>query len=181
MHQFVNLLVANPKSQIKKGDQLPESPCFPYNGKDDPIQTTLRGFIGDKSVVVITVPGPFTPVCSTEHIPPFLSLISEINKLGYEIIILSTSSPDAMYAWGETFLEKPKTGVTFLATDADAPYQMGIGVGEHEGSGLGYFFQRGVVFLKNGVVQDFFLETNSCLVTATAADKTFAALKLFAQ
>ncbi len=186
-HQFVTQLVNHPQAQIQEGDFFPESPCFFYDQNDPKkvIESSLRGFMGERTAVVVTIPGPYTPVCTSVHIPEYLKLVDRINALGYELIVLAPSSPDGMRAWfndlindnfDETNPYNSKSAVEFLATDFDAPYQMGVGMEGHSGRGLGYTFMRGAIIVVKGKVEGVYMEIDPANMTVSKADNIYQTL-----
>jgi len=68
----------------------------PYRWQD---QTTEDYFAG-KNVVVFSLPGAFTPTCSTYQLPDFEKLYSEFKDLGIdEIYCISVNDAFVMNAW----------------------------------------------------------------------------------
>lgn len=167
-HQFASYLNNNPKPQIKVGDTFPGSPCYIFNEEGKVLQLPLPTLIGNRKAIVITVPGPFTPTCHNKHLPPYIARIDQINAIGYEVIVLSTSSPDVMREWKKSIAAEKK--IEFIAVDADAPYQMGIGIDKQANRGLGLVFQRGVFILEGGTIRNICLETDPGIVNVTAAE-----------
>lgn len=54
-----------------------------------------------KKVVIIAVPGAFTPTCHVNHIPPFVGKIDEFKRKGVdEIAVVAANDPFVMSAWG---------------------------------------------------------------------------------
>jgi thioredoxin-dependent peroxiredoxin len=54
-----------------------------------------------KKVIVFSLPGAFTPTCSTSHLPRYEELYSEFKALGIdEIYCLSVNDAFVMYQWG---------------------------------------------------------------------------------
>jgi thioredoxin-dependent peroxiredoxin len=55
----------------------------------------------DKKVVVFSLPGAFTPTCSTSHLPRYEELYDEFKAQGVdEIYCLSVNDAFVMYQWG---------------------------------------------------------------------------------
>ena len=62
--------------------------------------STADVFAG-KKVVVFSLPGAFTPTCSTSHLPRYEELYNEFKALGVdEIYCLSVNDAFVMYQWG---------------------------------------------------------------------------------
>lgn len=57
----------------------------------------------NKKVVVVAVPGAFTPTCSEQHIPTFLEQKEAFKKAGVDnIIVIASNDAFVMSAWGKT-------------------------------------------------------------------------------
>jgi thioredoxin-dependent peroxiredoxin len=62
--------------------------------------TTKEIFAG-KKVVVFSLPGAFTPTCSTSHLPRYEELYADLQALGVdEVYCLSVNDAFVMYQWG---------------------------------------------------------------------------------
>jgi thioredoxin-dependent peroxiredoxin len=62
--------------------------------------TTKEIFAG-KKVVVFSLPGAFTPTCSTTHLPRYEELYADLQAAGVdEVYCLSVNDAFVMYQWG---------------------------------------------------------------------------------
>ena len=74
-----------------------------------------------KTVVVFSLPGAFTPTCSSTHVPRYNQLATEFKKHGVdEIICIAVNDPFVLKAWGET-TGATDAGIKMLG-DADASF-----------------------------------------------------------
>ena len=56
-----------------------------------------------KKVILVGVPGAFTPTCSDEHLPGYIKLASEFFSNGIEeIYVVSTNDPFIMKSWSDS-------------------------------------------------------------------------------
>jgi peroxiredoxin len=70
----------------------------PFRWQD---RTTADLFAG-KRVVVFSLPGAFTPTCSTSHLPRYEELYDEFKALGVdEVICISVNDAFVMFQWGK--------------------------------------------------------------------------------
>ncbi|MEA5574837.1 peroxiredoxin [Anabaena sp. UHCC 0451] len=70
----------------------------PFRWQD---RTTEELFAG-KRVVVFSLPGAFTPTCSTSHLPRYEELYKEFKALGIDAVIcVSVNDAFVMYQWGK--------------------------------------------------------------------------------
>ena len=69
----------------------------PFDWKDVTSETYFKG----KRVVVFSLPGAFTPTCSSTHLPGYEKLYDEIKGLGVdEVYCLSVNDAFVMRQWG---------------------------------------------------------------------------------
>ncbi|KAB8336913.1 hypothetical protein FH972_021220 [Carpinus fangiana] len=97
-------------SGLKAGDQFPADVTFKYvpwttdDVKVCGIPTTLAASKdwADKKVVLVSVPGAFTPTCSANHVPPFAAGVKELRAKGVDVIaIIAPNDAYVMSAWGK--------------------------------------------------------------------------------
>lgn len=71
----------------------------PFEWKDLSTDEIFKG----KKVVVFSLPGAFTPTCSTSHLPRYEELFEEFKAQGVDqIICLSVNDAFVMYQWGKS-------------------------------------------------------------------------------
>ncbi len=93
----------------------------PFEWKD----VTTNDLFKDKSVVVFSLPGAFTPTCSTSHLPRFEALYDEFKAQGVDAVIcVSVNDAFVMYQWGKSQNAKN----VFLLPDGNGDFtrQMGM-------------------------------------------------------
>ncbi|TAF50585.1 MAG: peroxiredoxin [Oscillatoriales cyanobacterium] len=78
-------------------DESVEGPN-PYRWEDK----TTQDIFGGKKVVLFSLPGAFTPTCSSNHLPRYEELFEEFKAQGVdEIICLSVNDAFVMFQWGK--------------------------------------------------------------------------------
>jgi thioredoxin-dependent peroxiredoxin len=71
----------------------------PFDWKD----LSTAEIFKDRNVVVFSLPGAFTPTCSTSHLPRYEELYDEYKAQGVdEIVCLSVNDAFVMHQWGES-------------------------------------------------------------------------------
>ncbi|KAK7729839.1 peroxiredoxin type-2 [Cytospora paraplurivora] len=88
----------------------------------------------NKKVVIVAVPGAFTPTCAEQHIPTFIQQKEALKAKGVDhVIVIAYNDPYVQSAWGKSF------GITddfiIFATDAETKFSKSIGwtLGERTG------------------------------------------------
>ncbi|MBI2023554.1 peroxiredoxin [Candidatus Giovannonibacteria bacterium] len=70
----------------------------PYRWQDVTTDEIFKG----KKIVLFSLPGAFTPVCSSSHLPGYEEAYDEFKKLGIdEVICLSVNDAYVMFQWGK--------------------------------------------------------------------------------
>ena len=86
---------------IKENDQIPNSDVFVIeNG--DLIKKNTREFLKNNTVVLFGLPGAYTSVCSSKHLPGYVNMFEQYKEKGIDhIICISVNDPFVMNAWGK--------------------------------------------------------------------------------
>ncbi len=93
----------------------------PFRWQD---RTTEELFAG-KRVVVFSLPGAFTPTCSTSHLPRYEELYTEFKALGVdEVICISVNDAFVMYQWGK----QQGANHVFLLPDGNGEFTRKMGM-----------------------------------------------------
>lgn len=111
---------------------------------------------GGRNVVVFSLPGAFTPTCSSTHVPRFNELAHAFKDQGIdEIVCLSVNDPFVMQAWAQ---DQQADNIRFLS-DGNGEFTRGMGmlVGKEELS-FGARSWRYSMLVRDGVVEKMFVE-----------------------
>ncbi|BAQ59650.1 peroxiredoxin family protein/glutaredoxin [Geminocystis sp. NIES-3708] len=93
----------------------------PYRWEDK----TTEEIFGGKKVVVFSLPGAFTPTCSSNHLPRYEELYEEFKALGVdEIICVSVNDAFVMFKWGKEIGAKN----VFLLPDGNGEFTRKMGM-----------------------------------------------------
>ena len=153
---------------IKVGDTLPEATFFVMTA-DGPAPRKSDAIFANRKVVLVGVPGAFTPTCSMNHLPGFLDKASEIKAKGvHEILVTAVNDVFVMGAWEKSTGGEGK--VTFLA-DGSAKFAQAIGLTVDLGErGLGTRSLRYAMVVDNGVVTALAVDENPGKAEASSAE-----------
>lgn len=110
---------------ISQGDTLPDATLV-YMGEDGPAQIKLSEKTKGRKVVIFALPGAYTGVCTTAHVPSFMRTKDQFEAKGVdEIICISVNDPFVMKAWGDA-TGAAEAGITLLG-DAEAEFTIAMG------------------------------------------------------
>ncbi len=128
-------------------------------GGDNPFKwydLTTDELFANKKVVLFSLPGAFTPTCSTSHLPRYEALYDEFKALGVdEVVCLSVNDAFVMYQWG---LKQGRKNV-FLLPDGNGEFtrKMGMLV-DKSNLGFGMRSWRYSMFVDNKEIKKVFVE-----------------------
>ena len=141
---------------IKAGDRMP-SGTFGVMTESGPGAMTTDELFKGKKVVLVSVPGAFTPTCSMNHLPGFIDHAKDIKRQGVDTIAcMAVNDVFVMDAWGKD--RKVDDNVVMLV-DGNGEYTRALGL-EMDGSkfGLGMRGQRFAIIVDDGVAQHVAVE-----------------------
>lgn len=111
---------------------------------------------GGKRVVLLALPGAFTPTCSSTHLPGYEKHYDEIRALGVDdVICLSVNDAFVMFQWAKHLgVEKVR-----MLPDGNGEFtrKMGMLV-KKENVGFGMRSWRYSMVVNHGVIEKMFLE-----------------------
>ena len=101
-------------------DESVEGPN-PFRWQD---RTTAEIFAG-KKIVLFSLPGAFTPTCSSTHLPRYEELYDEIKAQGVDAVIcLSVNDAFTMFQWGK----QQEVKNVFLLPDGNGEFTRKMGM-----------------------------------------------------
>ncbi|HUL97462.1 MAG TPA: glutathione peroxidase [Usitatibacter sp.] len=117
--------------------------------------TSAQVFNG-RTVVVFSLPGAYTPTCSSSHLPRYNELAPTFRKAGVdEIVVISVNDAFVMSEWQE---DQHAPNVTFLP-DGNGEFTAGMGMLVDKSSlGFGKRSWRYSMLVRDGVVEKMFIE-----------------------
>lgn len=109
-----------------------------------------------KKVVVFSLPGAFTPTCSSSHVPRFNQLQPLFKELGVdEIICVSVNDAYVMNEWK---LDQQADSLTFLP-DGNGDFTEGMGMlVDKQDKGFGKRSWRYSMLVNDGTIEKMFIE-----------------------
>jgi peroxiredoxin len=117
-----------------------------------PFNVSSSQLFKGKKVVLVSIPGAFTPVCSSQHVPGFIEKYDKLKEKGVDVVAC-TAVNDAFVlgAWGEKLNAKDK--ITWLA-DGSGKFAKAIGAEiDLSEKGMGVRGKRFAMLVEDGVVK----------------------------
>lgn len=159
---------------IKVGDKIPAAKLS-YMSENGPTTISTSDIFDGKKVVLVAVPGAFTPTCSLSHLPSFVEHAAEIKAKDVDMIAcVSINDAFVMSSWGKD--QGVGEDVMMLA-DSDGKFTEAIGQAVDLGRlGLGRRSQRYAMIVEDGVITSFDIDEPVEVAEQTKADKILAKL-----
>ena len=141
---------------ITAGQKMP-SGAFGIMTDSGPGEISSDELFGGKKVVLVSVPGAFTPTCSKGHLPGFINQADQLSSKGVDTIAcMAVNDVFVMHAWGKDRGVGEK--VTMLA-DGNGEYSRALGL-ELDATefGMGMRGQRFAIVVDDGVATHVAIE-----------------------
>ena len=91
--------------KIKVDDCFPDVTFFQLV-EGNPKKFKTAEIFNEKKIILVSVPGAFTPTCSNVHLPGYIKLFDEFKKNGIDdIYFVATNDPFVMDAWINSYSE----------------------------------------------------------------------------
>ena len=153
---------------MKEGIKVPEV-TFKYRVRDESIggdnpfrwqDVTTQDIFNNKRVLVFSLPGAFTPTCSTYQVPGFEENYDKIRAMGIdEIYVLSVNDTFVMRKW---MLDQNIKNLKFIP-DGSGRFTRQIGMlVDKDNLGFGMRSWRYAMVVNNGVIEKWFEEPGFC-------------------
>jgi glutaredoxin/glutathione-dependent peroxiredoxin len=141
---------------IKIGDRMP-SGKLGRMGQNGPEQVSTDDLFAGKRVVLVSVPGAFTPTCSMKHLPGFVDSAGALRAKGIDTVAcMSVNDVFVMSAWGKASGADDKV---MMLADGNGEYARKLGLDfDASGFGMGTRGKRFSMLIEDGVVKQVNIE-----------------------
>ncbi|HFD33330.1 MAG TPA: glutathione peroxidase [Gammaproteobacteria bacterium] len=141
----------------KEGQSVPAVTFHTYTNNDWLDVNSSELFDG-KTVIVFSLPGAYTPTCSSAHVPRFNQLYSTLTENGVDdIICISVNDTFVMNAWAK---DQNADNIRFIPDgNGEFTEAMGLLVDKND-LGFGKRSWRYSMLVKNGIIDKMFIEPN---------------------
>ncbi|MEJ2760182.1 MAG: glutathione peroxidase, partial [Gammaproteobacteria bacterium] len=139
----------------RAGNRVPEV-TFKTRHEQQWREVSSRELFDGRSVVVFSLPGAFTPTCSSSHVPRFNELAPVFFRNGIdEIICISVNDAFVMNEWKE---DQQADNITFIP-DGNGAFTQGMGMlVDKDDLGFGKRSWRYSMLVRDGVIEKMFIE-----------------------
>lgn len=140
---------------LQAGDRVPEV-TFKTRNNHEWVDVTSAEVFDGRRVVVFSLPGAFTPTCSSAHVPRYNQLADTFSELGVdEIICLSVNDAFVMDQWQK---DQQAWNIRFLP-DGNGAFTAGMGLlVDKDDLGFGRRSWRYAMVVNDGVIEQMFVE-----------------------
>jgi peroxiredoxin len=161
---------------IQVGDRLPQA-TFRVMTADGPAAKTTDDIFKDRNVVLVAVPGAFTPTCDRNHLPGYVKNAGAIKAKGIDaIVVTAVNDVFVLDAWSKS---SGASDIEFIS-DGNGDFARALGLTfEGAGYGLGTRSQRYAMIVDDGVVKSLNVEDAPSKADVSGADnllKTMGAI-----
>lgn len=153
---------------IKSGEKMPQG-SFGTMTPKGPGAVSSDELFGGKKVVLFSVPGAFTPTCSSTHLPGFVQNADAIKGKGVDTIAcMAVNDVFVMDAWSK---DQGVGDKVIMLADGNADYTRALGLElDASGFGMGTRSERFAVLVEDGVVSQVYRETSPAEVNTSSAE-----------
>lgn len=139
---------------IQIGERLPDATL---NILKDGVQSiSIDAIFKGRNVVLFSVPGAFTPTCSTQHLPGYVEHFDAFKQRGVDVACIAVNDAYVMDAWAKT--QHVPDGLVMLA-DGNGAFVQALGL-EMDATrfGMGLRGKRFALYAEDGVVRKLNIE-----------------------
>lgn len=151
---------------ISVGDRIPSAQLTRMTA-DGPQAVSTDDFFAGRKVVMLAVPGAFTPTCSAQHLPGYTANIDALRAKGVDAVAcLATNDVFVMDAWGK---DQGAGGKVEMLADGSGELTRVMGLEfDLSARGLGVRSQRYALVAEDGVVTTLHVDEGGGLDRSSA-------------
>ena len=134
---------------ISAGEKMPAG-AFGVMTDAGPGAISTDDLFAGKKVVLVSVPGAFTPTCSMNHLPGFVDQFDQLTSKGVDTVAcMAVNDVFVMDAWGK---DRGVGDNIMMLADGNGDYAKALGLEmDATGFGMGMRGQRFAIIVDDGV------------------------------
>ena len=122
-------------------------------------------YFSGKKIVLVGVPGAFTPTCHLTHLPGYIENIQNFKDKNYSVVFIAVNDPFVMQSWSEA---SNASNIDMLADgNCDLTNELGLTM-DGSGFGLGNRCKRFAMIVDDGIVQSIDIEEPGAMDVSSA-------------
>ena len=122
-------------------------------------------YFSGKKIVLVGVPGAFTPTCHLAHLPGYIENIQNFKDKNYSVVFIAVNDPFVMQSWSEA---SNAGDIDMLADgNCDLTNELGLTM-DGSGFGLGNRCKRFAMIVNDGIVQSIDIEEPGAIDVSSA-------------
>ena len=122
-------------------------------------------YFSGKKIVLVGVPGAFTPTCHLTHLPGYIENIKNFKDKNYSVVFIAVNDPFVMQSWSEA---SNASDIDMLADgNCDLTNELGLTM-DGSGFGLGNRCKRFAMIVDDGIVQSIDIEEPGAMDVSSA-------------
>jgi len=122
-------------------------------------------YFANKKIMLVGVPGAFTPTCHVSHLPGYIEHLSSFEAKGYSVVFISVNDPFVMKAWSDA---SDADGINMIADgNGDLTEALGLEM-DASGFGLGKRCMRFAMAIENSIINSIDIEEGGALDLSSA-------------
>jgi len=122
-------------------------------------------YFSGKKIVLVGVPGAFTPTCHLTHLPGYIENIQNFKDKNYSVVFIAVNDPFVMQSWSEA---SNASDIDMLADgNCDLTNELGLTM-DGFGFGLGNRCKRFAMIVDDGIVQSIDIEEPGAMDVSSA-------------
>ena len=115
-------------------------------------------YFSGKKIVLVGVPGAFTPTCHLSHLPGYTENLQKFKEKGYSVTFISVNDPFVMKSWSEA---------SNADGNCDLTGELGLTM-DGSAFGLGNRCKRFAMIVDNGIIQSIDIEDPGAMDVSSA-------------
>lgn len=135
---------------IQTGQAIPAASVSLIDA-DGPRPVRTDALFADRRIVLFSVPGAFTPTCSSRHLPGYVAQLPAFRARGVEVACMAVNDAYVMQAWATTQNVPPDL---LMLADGNGEFTRALGL-ELDASayGMGLRSRRFALYAVDGIVR----------------------------
>lgn len=153
---------------IQVGESLPQA-TFRVMTPDGPAAKTTDDVFKNRRMVLVAVPGAFTPTCDRNHLPGYVARHGDLKAAGIDAIaVTSVNDVFVLKAWSKS---AGADDLVEMLADGNGDFARALGLSfDGSGHGLGTRSQRYSMLVEDGVVKSLNVEDVPSKADVSGAD-----------